>query len=87
MSKRNRYFATDGYDYELFETKEEAKNYAEKALEEERTRPESEWDEEVVNNICWGRIVESPVPYTEEQDGETYTDYQLASSFRKKSQV
>jgi hypothetical protein len=56
-----RYFCFDGQDYLTFDTAEEAKDAAEKALDYFRSEADSdgEWSEDV-ERVCWGRIIETP---------------------------
>ena len=78
-----RYFAYDPDDcFQLFRTKEEAINFAQRAIQGYADDCGDGWDEENVTQVCWGEIKEigtmcnkEPWPVDEDDEGEPPFDY------------
>ena len=77
----NRYFCYDGCEYDFYETLDEAKSCAERAVEYYRSDAwaNGEW-EEVVSQIFVGQVVEAVIGEESlSEDGETFVEYRLAN--------
>jgi len=49
------------YGYEKFNTAEKARGCAEGLVEYFNSQSDEEWDEEVIESICWGAVIQEVV--------------------------
>lgn len=76
-----KFFGYDpGCGFELFETEEQAKQYAEDAIAEYRGESCDGWSEEV-DQVCWGKLSQYTVMCDKQPSSNPefsyYCDYQL----------